>query len=473
MKLKNLFLTAFAVITPIAATAQEAKNADLKKVASHLDMDGQFFMANNIEGDIAKIVDLGADWLQTAAKNGKEGIPKDLDLEKIFTTLGGDQVYAYGRSAKFAGDHWVNKMFVQTNGSNKGLLSLSGEKAQPFAASAFAPSGSDLALEMNMDARQLTSMMKLMEQMPKCPKTERMMKGMSKKLPSGITMEEMLNQLNLRISAAVKLDDNKRVECPKFPEYTFPEMHSCMRVEGFNPIWKEVGPISKWVMNHEVQEDGTTLLTPKNMPKRGMMKDKKPVILIDEKNNLMWAASSIEFLTECRSDGAKLKDDTAFKAISGGLTEGNGLAYISKQTCMEIRQVKEAKYKKMDKKMLSDDRIKMIMDHLTESKNGYFAAMTKSADGIHMVLKAPCPIKEICGGKGRRGCRSKCSRGRGKGCGKGCSKCEKSAGCEKCEKGKGNCGCDKDGECKCPAGECKCEKQDAAKDKAEANPTDM
>ncbi len=40
------------------------------------------------------------------------------------------------------------------------------------------------------------------------------------------------------------------------------------------------------------------------------------------------------------------------------------------------------------------------MDHFTESKNGYFAAMTKSDDDIHMILKAPCSIKEFNGGKG-------------------------------------------------------------------------
>ncbi len=255
----------------------------------------------------------------------------------MLSNMDGDQVFSYGRLAKFAGDHWVNKMFVQING----LLSFSGEKAQPFAVTAFAPKGSDIAIEMNMDARQITTMMKATNQMCKCPKMEKTMKAMNQILPSGITAEEMINQLNLKISVAVKLDDKKREVCPKFPA-----IQSCLRIEGANTIWKEVRSMSKWVMKHEVQNDGTTLLTPLTMPEEGMMKDKKQVMLMDEKNNVTWATTSIEFLTERRSDGAKHKDDAAFKAISSGLISGNGMAYISNQTCLEIRQIKEAKLKK-------------------------------------------------------------------------------------------------------------------------------
>lgn len=453
-----------AVATPLISSAQDAGKADLKKVTSHLDMDGHYFMANNIDGDLAKLARLGNDFMQTAVKNGRKGIPENADLEALLSEMGGDQIFAYGRSAKFAGDHWVNRMFVQTNGSNKGILSFSGEKAQPFAVAAFAPEGSDAALEMNMDMRQVTNMMKAAQEVCNSPKSDRMTKAMSRQLPSGQTVEQMLNQLNLRVSVAMKMDDEKREKCPIYPEYTFPVIHTCMRIEGANTIWKEVGAMSKWMLKHDVQEDGTTLLTPFKMPKNGMMKDKKPVLLMDEENNVMWAASSIEFLTECRSDGAKLKDDAAFKAISGEMTEGNGLAYISKQACMEIRQVKETKLNKKDKKMLSDERIKMIMDHLTESKNGYFAAMAKSNDGIHMVLKAPCPVKDIMGHKGGK----RYGKGHGK-CGKSCSKCSKGKDRKKSynkrgnwNKSKGNkAKADEDANrkmCKCRPNECKCNK---------------
>jgi hypothetical protein len=88
--------------------------------------------------------------------------------------------------------------------------------------------------------------------------------------------------------------------------------------------------------------------------------------------------------------------------------------------------------------------IKKIMDHLTESKNGYYAEMRKSDKGINFVLKAPCPVKEIMCGK----------RGYRKGGMKGKSGCPFSRGSKSY---KGDCGCEK-GKCKCAKDKssCKC-----------------
>jgi len=463
--LKTYLLGAALAMSPTIATAQEAGKADLKQVTQNLDMDGQFFMANNIEGDLGKIANLVNDWAKTQVANGSKKLPESFDAEKMLKEMGLDQVVAYGRSAKHEGDHWVSKMYVQTGGSDKGLLSLLGGKNQPFAVTQFAPSGSDFAMEMNMDLRQVSSMMKLMNDLPKCKRTERMMEGMSKKLPSGITGEELMNKLNMKVSVVAKLDDEKREVCPKFEEYTFPKIHSCVRLEGANLIWDQIKPMAGFMMKMEEQADGTMLMTPHKMPKKGWMKDKKPVILVDTAKNQIWMASSSEFLAECRGNGAKLAADEQFKAITGGAANGNMLAYISNQTCMEIRQVKEAKYKKAEKKKVSDGMLKQILDHMTESKNGYVMMVQKGDTGTNVTLKAPCPVKEMmCGGK--RGCGKKYGK---RGCGK-CSKggCEK-GGCSKCEKGK--CGCDKGGECKCEKGKCKCAKKD--KPESKSNPDKM
>lgn len=453
--------------SPMAAHAQAPEKADLKQVTENLDMDGHYFMANSIQGDLGKIANLINDWAKTSGKK----MPESFDAEKMLKEMGLDQVTAYGRSAKYVEDHWVSKMYIQTGGSSKGLLSLCGEKNQAFAVPQFAPTGTDLAVEMNMDLRQVSKMMKLMQDMPKCRRTERMMEKMSKELTTGITVEEMLNQLNMKMSIAVKLDDEKRVVCPKHPEYTFPEMHSCARLYGANIAWQQIQPMAGMFMKADKQDDGTMLMTLRNMPKHGFMKDKKPVLLIDEAKNQIWIASSVEFLNECRGDGAKLKDDASFKAITGGATNGNMLAYISKQTCMELRQVKEAKYKKSEKKKVSADMFKKILDHVTESKHGYVLMAQKGDAGALITLKAPCPLKDImCAGKrcgkkyGKRGC----SRG---GCKKGGCGCKKGGECE-CEKGKCECGkkkgnskekagacdCKKSGTCECEKGKCKCAK---------------
>lgn len=468
MKLKTLLLSTVLLATPWVASAQTSNKVDMKDVTRNLDMDGQFFMANNIEGDLSKIAALATDFVQNSAKNGKSCFPADMDFNAVLKDMGMDQLVAYGRSAKFEGDHWVSKMYLQNNGSKKGVFSMMGKNNTKYEAIHFAPSGSDMVMEWSVDTTQLMASMK---NVPKCERTN---KFLSRKMPAGGTTKDMLNQFTAKMSLVVKLDEKKREVCPIYPEYTFPKLHGCMRMEGANQMWKQVGGMAGFMMKIEKQDDGTLLMTPRKQ-RKGM----NAVMLMDAKSDVLWVATSPEFLAECRGDGAKLVSDEDYKAISGGSVKGNAIAYISRQACLEIRQVKEAKYKKKGKKYLSDEMTKKIMDHLTESKNGYYAEMRKSKNGINMVLKAPCPVKEIIGCKRgyKRGCSKGCSKGsKGcdkKGCKEGCDKggCDKGCkkGCDKkgCDKGKSACPFSggskspknqaKEG-CGCEKGKCKCSK---------------
>ena len=471
MKLKSLLLSTLLVATPWLASAQEGKKSDLRDVTNNLDMDGQFFMANNIEGDLSKLAALGSDYVKTAIENGSGCFPEGMDFNAMLKDMGMDQLVAYGRSAKFEGDHWVSKMYIQNNGSKKGVFSLMGKANTAYEVINYAPSGSDLVMEWNVDTRQLMSSMK---SVPKC---EKMSKVLDRRLPSGGTMEEMLNKFTGKMSLAVRLDDEKREVCPVYPEYTFPKLHGCMRMEGANQIWSQVGKMAVFMMKLEKQEDGTLLMTP-----RRQRKNMNVVMIMDEENDLLWVATSPEFLAECRGDGDKIAADADFKTMSGGVKKGSALAYISRQACLEIRQVKEAKMKKKDKKCLSDAMMKRVMDHLTESKNGYFAEIHKSKKGINYVLKAPCPVKEVLCGKGcgrkkrGSGCKKSCDKGCDKsgckGCDKGCSSCKKDkracplSGCRESSgtKGKSLEGCDcakEKSECQCK-GECECGKEKSA-----------
>lgn len=400
MKLRPLLLSSLLTVTPWIASAQSSDKVDMKDVTNNLDMDGQFFMANNIEGDLGKIAALGTDFAQNAEKNGKSCLPEGMDFTALLKDFGMDELVAYGRSAKFEGDHWVSKMYLQNNGSKKGVFSMMGEESTTYQVINFAPAGTDMVMEWSVDTRQL---MNCMKSVPKCEKME---KWMSRKMPAGGDMKDMLNAFKMKMSLAVKLDDKVREVCPVYPEYTFPKLHGCMRMEGANLMWKQIEGMAGFMMKVEKQADGTLLMTPHKQ-----RKNMNVVMVMDTKNDLLWAATSPEFLAECRGDGAKLAADADFKTISGGSTTGNALGYISRQACLEIRQVKETKFKKKEKKYLSDDMIKKIMDHLTESKNGYFAEMRKSEKGINFTLKAPCPVKEVICGK--PGCRRGYSKGKG------------------------------------------------------------
>jgi len=160
MKLKSLLLSTLLIATPWTVFAQSSKNVDMKDVTKNLDMDGQFFMANNIEGDLGKLAALGTDFAQNSAKNGKSCLPADMDFTAILEDFGMDELVAYGRSAKFEGDHWVSKMYLQNNGSKKGVFSMMGKKNSTYQVIDFAPSGTDMVMEWNIDTRELMNSMK-------------------------------------------------------------------------------------------------------------------------------------------------------------------------------------------------------------------------------------------------------------------------------------------------------------------------
>lgn len=423
--MKKCFLIA-STVTALGLPLVQAQ-ANLQKVTQKLDMDGAFFMASNVENDLSKIAKLGNDLLATARANGNQRIPKELDLTKVLTILGADQIVAYGRSAKFNQDHWTNKMYLQTGGSNKGLLSYFGEKAKPFGVTQFAPEGTDMALDLQLDYRQAVAITKALSAEVKCEHMEKMAKWPEKAITQNSTWGDVANQLQLQLSLAVKLDDTKRETCPIHKEYTFPKLHVCSRIKGINPIWKQFQPMSGFMFKIERLDDGTRLMTPLRMPKK--MQDKEIILHMDEKNDVLWIANSKAFLQECQAKGKKLGQDPAFNAIAAGNgRNGNGLAYISHQACLEIRQVKETKRAKREKKYFSDEYFKFMLDHVTESKNGYFASMAKTNDGIQLILQAPCPIKEVIAGghgMGRKGCGSS----KGCGCNKGKAKASPKGGC--------------------------------------------
>lgn len=457
MKLTHIILSTFLAAGTCFA---QAKKADLKEVTSHLDMDGAYFMANNMEGDLAKIAKLGTDYMRNKLA-GKDKMPeraKNVDFVKLLNDTGLGDLLAYGRSAKHMGDHWTSKMYLQTGGSNRGVMSLLGEKASPYAVTQFAPKGTGLALELHLDLRQVDDLAKMIGSAMGGKCEEKINKRLSFEVTEGNTVENILNTLNVKASIAVKLDDKKRVVCPVHKQYNFPATHICARLEGGNKIWEQLKGMAGFFFKKETQADGTLLLTP--LRKHDKWKDKEPVLLIDTKNNLIWATTHKAFLDECLSDGEKLSADAEFNTISGNLKTGNALAYISRQACLELRQVKEAKYKSREYNKFSPEYFKLMLDHVTESKNGYFASIVKVANGTEFTLKAPCPIKDMMGGKrGKKGC---CKRGCKKGCDKGRCGCTKGGDC-KCEKGKcecnkGDCGCSKGGECKCEKGKCECSK---------------
>lgn len=413
----------FSAITilGVLVTSAWAQKADLKHVSEQLDMDGSFYMANNIEGDLSKLARLGNDWLETARKNGSKSVEESADFQKAMEVMGLDHLVAYGRSAKHHGDHWVNKMYWQTGGTNEGIFSMLGDKASGPVVPTFAPEGTDLVVEMNMDMRQMTKVMKTLA--PMCKDKEKCMTGwMEQPLNQNMKFGELVDQLNMKMSLAVKLDDKKRKSCPVYPEYTFPEMHACVRMDGAMVVWKQFAPMAGFMFKIEKQEDGTKMYTPLRKHKR--WGDKQPIMLVNEERELIWMATSKEFLAACRGEGKKLLDDPQYQAISRE-TEGgvNAMAYLSRQACLEIRQVKEVKYKKKQP-VFSEEYMKFMLDHVTESKNGYFAAVSKTEKGMNFVVKTPCPIKEMFNcGKGCCKWKSRCKSS--KSCGNKKSKCTK------------------------------------------------
>ncbi len=374
--------------TCLLAPAQEKTqfSSRLAKVAGHLDSDGVFFSLKNSEGDLKA----GLQQLDGLLKGmGSEmGLPPNLNLAEMTDPLGLDHLLASGASSKKAGPHWHNRSFFLTEGKHEGLLSLFGDKARAWEAPQFAPAGTDLLLEFDLDLRKTEAMARKIGRSFGVEK--KMDETFGQQLSSkGITLSDLLKGFTVRTSLVYWEDENDSFKVNE--AVTLPIPHLAIRMDNARILWKAWGEeitADSEVRREVRRENGViTSFAPETETPFGV---RKMMLRYEEKTGVLWFALQENDYTRCAGKGKHLADGEKFQAAVKGLPEsGQGLAFISAGMCQTLQKLsRNAGGMLPPDAAYVGDLVKNLADSM-DSPNGYASAMALENDGILLAFNSP------------------------------------------------------------------------------------
>ena len=323
----SLFLS-FALTLPLFSQDEPAVpklSERLAKIAGHLGEGGVHFSVTDQEGDLEAVVDFLDELLPRLLE--KEGqLPPGFKIKKLVRETGLLELQGSGSSCHQAGGQWHNRSFYLVD-EKKGLLSIFGKKSSSWSAPAWAPASTALCLETEIDLRTAVRtghrIASLFDQ------DEGWKEGLEQSVSSaGITLASLLNNLSIRASLAVWLDEKKTFEIPDAGEMPVP--HFAVKIDRADFLWKTWG---EEMMADSIVEkaDGViTVLAPEEAIGDTPIGKLRPVVIYEEKTKTLWLALRPEDLKEARGGTEKLKTQADFvKAIKGLPDQGNMLGYVS------------------------------------------------------------------------------------------------------------------------------------------------
>ena len=131
---------------------------DLLNALSKVDSDGSYLELNSVSEDMEVLTKYSSILMDIIGDMDKT-VPK-VDMRRLLDALGVLDLKSLARSNKKHGDLWLNKTYLATGGSNKGLFSLMGGNGDSFTVPSMSPAGTDIALEMQLSFEQLPELIK-------------------------------------------------------------------------------------------------------------------------------------------------------------------------------------------------------------------------------------------------------------------------------------------------------------------------
>ncbi|MFT6794043.1 MAG: hypothetical protein ACJAR1_002044 [Rubritalea sp.] len=396
MNNKHLFIIPILTLICCSSAIAQDIHPSLKKTASKIDTAGDYISMTKLDGDMAAITQYLEIIFKTAKKNG-ESIPENLNAKDLLSILGLNSLKAAGSSSKELDNAWINHSYLDNGGSNKGLFSLLGEANQDFVTPTICPAGTDLALQMQMDLRELTPM--LMELAKLSGKGE-MTANMEKNIPElNMTPSTLLAKLNVTVSLALDINTDENAQTN--PLALISGANAIARIDGLNWLWDKIGEqiIAQSGIPFEKSELGgvNTYTFPAEMRKN--MLGYSPQLIIDKANGHIWISSKSEFYAKCKSGENSLANSAAFKAAMEHLpSKGNSMMYLSK----EMLHTAKSQYDSAAKVGLfgkdfakGKEILDRLMVDITESNKGWAIVLGKDDDGVILASRGPVGIQHL------------------------------------------------------------------------------
>ncbi|GAA5493899.1 hypothetical protein Rhal01_00051 [Rubritalea halochordaticola] len=388
MKMKSLALLPLLATSPCVAQEDSPDfHKNLSPVIEKLDTDGEHLAVTYIKDDYKKL----AETIDMIGKISQEqGSPFPIqDAEKLCKFIGIDQYVATGSSSKWVGEYALNRKFLATNGKPSGFSTIIGE-AKPWSAPSFAPASADLVIETQINLTQLPLAQKQLALALGQEMAEQVTAKMQMPVsPKGLTVQQLSEKLNFRLSLAASLDNSKTWNPSE--DVSLPTIDLVGRIDGATWLWDHYGMM---VENDSkiTEKDGITFYSaPKALPTP--MGEVTPVIAVDKAKDQIWFALNMKYLAEAMGDGPKLSSTPHFQAALKSLpSSGNMLAYGSPDAIKSIVNLAEqakASASSAEEKDIVATLVDAITEKLTASKNGYIFTLQTSDQGILFASKSP------------------------------------------------------------------------------------
>jgi len=398
MKMKYTALASLAALcisnTSIAQETHPAFNTLLTKITTN----GEHLSMTKIDGDIGAIKQYFDVIMKTARANG-EPIPENMNAQDLFRIMGLNSLKNIGSSAKEIDNAWLNHSYLENGGNDKGILSLFGKKNQEPVAAKFLPAGTDIALQLQLNLKQLAPML---IDLGKITGEKSIAENLNAKIPqTDISPAEMLAKLDTTIS--IGLDINTDESGRKHPLGVLADANAVVRIDGLTWLWDKVedqvienaeAPMNKTV-------DPATGVTRYTLSKdmQPKMMGYLPEVIIDKKNDQIWITTKPSFYELCLKKENKLINSVEYKAATENLPKtANSMFYLSKSTLLTA----QAQYDNAAKSNMfgkdfekGKDIVNRIMEDVTESDKGWAMVLTKDDQGLLIASRGPVGIQHI------------------------------------------------------------------------------
>ena len=317
---------------------QGEPSSDFSKVSSELDTGGEFFTYIELEGDVTKFTDSVDALLDLIRKNdigNSLAALSDLNAANLVKPLGLDGITALGMSSVASEDGitFLNKTFIHTPDGREGLLSLGGGSAHPLHALEYAPAGSDIVYEADIDLRALKDIYEDLAALTDA--SDQTFGSTIGKTFENVTLNfaELVGKTQGRVTLIVKTVQGEPFPVPLPSLENQPAFDLLILLDNVPWLFEE---IEKNIPTGEgspfTREESDSAITYTVDPEQTGDTIYAPLLTLDKASGQIILASRQEFIDECQSDSPKLSSDPEFAAIASGLpTEGNSLSYTSQE----------------------------------------------------------------------------------------------------------------------------------------------
>lgn len=393
-KYTAIIISAFT-LSQVNAQQQIPVNETFNTALKYIDTDGESISLNKPCVSIKDIAELANEYALPAVKQMRPEL-SGLDFVKLLDEIGLNEFSNSAASSKKQGDTHLSKIFIQTNGSRKGLLSLLGQQPEPWAAPTYAPAGADLVLETKLDLSKLTQHIKTISTMFPQEAQDSLNEALTQPDPiAGKTFEQLLANANARISLYAKLDHEKSWSQQGM---RFPALTAAGRIDGIAKfLWENYGAeLSK---NIPIVTEGNvhTITSPEQVPAPWGVQT--PTIVIDTDANQIWFAIDSSILTEIKGSSAKLGADAAFvTATEGHPAEGSKLLYASQNFNKFLSGLSKQMLKQADNDGATQgmpSSLRKCLEDVIAYLDGVPAtaiSLTHNQDGLLFTSRAAFPI---------------------------------------------------------------------------------